>query len=99
MLSHETIKSISEIFCGDLGQFYTYKSGPRLVDFFNQNFGYNDAYGPGFPSRWRYVYDSFIDIYNAQQINNFFNIILSKRYIIQDGNVQSRKLRKDQKKF
>lgn len=84
MLSHETIKSISEIFCGDLGQFYTYKSGPRLVDFFNQNFGYNDTYGPGFPSRWRYVYDSFIDIYNAQQINNFFNIILSKRYIIQD---------------
>lgn len=84
MLSHETIKRISEIFCGDIGSLYTYKSGPKLVNFFNQYFGHHDTYGQGFPSRWRYVYDKIVDIYNAQQINRFFNIILSKRYIIQD---------------
>ena len=84
MLSQETIKRISEIFCGDIGSLYTYKSGPKLVNFFNQYFGHHDMYGQGFPSRWRYVYDKIVDIYNAQQINKFFNIILSKRYIIQD---------------
>ena len=84
MLTHETIKRISEIFCGDFGGFYTYKSGPKLVSFFSEYFGTDDIYGPGFPSRWRYAYDKFVDIFNSQQINKFFNIILSKRYIIQD---------------
>ena len=84
MLSQETLKRISEIFCGDIGNFYTYKSGPKLVNFFSQHFGYNDIYGPGFPSRWRYANDKIIDILNTQQINKFFNIILAKRYIIQD---------------
>ena len=84
MLSHDTIKRISEIFCGDILNLYTYKSGPNLVNFFNQYFGNNDMYGQGFPSRWRYVYDNLVNIFNSQQINKFFNIILSKRYIIQD---------------
>ncbi|MBQ2645278.1 serine/threonine protein kinase [bacterium] len=84
MLSHDTIKRISEIFCGDIAGLYTYKSGPKLVNFFNQYFGNNDIYEQGFPSRWRYVYDNLINIFNSQQINKFFNIILSKRYIIQD---------------
>ena len=63
MLTHETIKRISEIFCGDFGGFYTYKSGPKLVAFFSEYFGTDDIYGPGFPSRWRYAYDKFVDIF------------------------------------
>jgi hypothetical protein len=31
-----------------------YRSGPKLVDFFN-DFGFKDAYGQGFPSRWVYT--------------------------------------------
>lgn len=33
-----------------------YRSGSQLVKFFN-NFGFNDAYGQGFPSRWIYTDD------------------------------------------
>ncbi len=32
----------------------TYRSGPQLVSFFHQ-FGFNDVYGQGFPSRWMYT--------------------------------------------
>src|SRR5690606_32208682 len=31
-----------------------YRSGPKLVEFFN-DLGSNDVYGQGFPSRWIYV--------------------------------------------
>lgn len=31
-----------------------YRSGPKLVEFFNQ-FGFNDRYAQGFPSRWIYT--------------------------------------------
>lgn len=34
-----------------------YRSGPKLVDFFN-DFGSNDVYGSGFPSRWQYARDA-----------------------------------------
>lgn len=84
MLSHETIKRISEIFCGDIGNLYMYKSGSKLVNFCNQYLGDSDVYGSGFPSRWNYIYNKIVNLYNSNQINKFFNIILSKRYIIQE---------------
>ncbi len=33
MLSDDTIKFIASIFCGDMEEHYTYKSGPMLVRF------------------------------------------------------------------
>ena len=52
MLSENSLKQISHIFCGDTEGYYVYKSGPKLVDFFNRYFKDNDIYGQGFPSRW-----------------------------------------------
>ena len=40
-----------------------YRSGPRLVDFFNQ-LGFNDSYGQGFPSRWIYT-DEKLNLING----------------------------------
>jgi hypothetical protein len=52
-LSEFTINNLSKAICGDSG--YTpYLKGPELVHLFNQ-FGYNEIYGAGFPSRWQYV--------------------------------------------
>lgn len=31
-----------------------YRSGPKLIDFF-KDLGFNDTYGQGFPSRWKYT--------------------------------------------
>jgi len=33
-----------------------YRSGPKLIEFFN-DLGFNDSYGQGFPSRWKYTDD------------------------------------------
>ena len=64
MLSSDSLKEISNIFCGDTAGFYTYKQGYKLVEFFNANFGTKDVYRSGFPSRWAYVHDKLVDLIN-----------------------------------
>ena len=84
MLSSDSLKEIANIFCEDSKGFYTYKQGYKLVEFFNANFGTKDVYRSGFPSRWAYIHDKLIDIIKAHQIDRFFNIILSKSYLMQE---------------
>lgn len=84
MISEGTLKYISQVFCGDITGFYAYKSGPNLVSFFNNWFGYNDVYGQGFPSRWAYVYDKLIELINGGRIDSFFNIVLGKSFLMSD---------------
>ena len=45
MISENSLRQISDIFCGDTGDFYSYKTGSKLVGFFNQYFQAKDAYG------------------------------------------------------
>lgn len=52
-VNEKTIEALGEIITGD-AQLSPYRSGPELVNFFNQ-FGLNDSYGGGFPSRWKYA--------------------------------------------
>ena len=54
-ISERTIKRLGEIITGDK-KLSPYKSGPKLVAFFNE-IGLNDVYpsGGGFPSRWDYA--------------------------------------------
>ena len=84
MISEDTLQIISKIFCGDIEGYYSYKSGPKLVSFFNQHFGYSDVYRQGFPSRWAYTYDKLADLINSGRFDTFLNLILSKEYIMQD---------------
>jgi Abortive infection C-terminus len=49
-ISERTIKRLAEIITGDKA-LSPYRSGPKLVAFFN-DYGANQAYGKGFPSRW-----------------------------------------------
>ena len=84
MLSSDSLKEISNIFCGDTAGFYTYKQGYKLVEFFNANFGTKDVYRSGFPSRWAYVHDKLVDLISSRQIDRFFNIVLGKTYLMQE---------------
>ena len=86
-ISEESIKRISSLFCGDAEDFYSYKSGPRLVSFFRQYFDSTDEYGQGFPSRWAYVYNKIIELINTNRIDVFFSIILSKEYLIREKGI------------
>lgn len=84
MITSDTIREVSEIFCGDISGYYTYKSGPKLVEFFNSYFQYKDIYQSGFPSRWAYVHDKIIDLINNKRFDRFLSIVLSKSYIISE---------------
>lgn len=87
MISENSITRISHLFCGDEGEYYSYKTGPKLVSFFNQYFGSNDEYKSGFPSRWVYVYNKIVDLLNSNNVDAFFNIILRKDYLIRDQGI------------
>lgn len=72
------------MFCGDEEGYFSYKSGPRLVEFFNTYFQQNDRYGQGFPSRWAYVYDKLAAMLNRGTFDDFLNLVLSKEYLMRD---------------
>ena len=41
-------------FCALINEETEYRSGSKLVGFFNK-YGFSDSYGNGFPSRWMYT--------------------------------------------
>ncbi len=45
-----------------------YRSGPQLVEFFSK-LGFNDTYGQGFPSRWKYTEDRLNTINGTSDID------------------------------
>ena len=55
-LSQRSIKALGKVVTGDEG-LSPYRSGPKLVELFNE-YGTNDTYGRGFPSRWMYAEES-----------------------------------------
>ncbi len=52
-LSMRSITALGQIVTGDK-DISSYRSGPQLVRLFN-DYGANDTYGQGFPSRWQYA--------------------------------------------
>lgn len=83
LISDEILRGIADLFNGDTEEeFFKYKSGPQLVDFFNTHFGYEDSYGQGFPSRWYFTLDKLVDLINKKKIDRFFSLVLSKRYLM-----------------
>lgn len=50
IISQKTIEKLRKLINEDT----EYRSGPKLVAFFNQ-YGFRDVYGNGFPSRWMYT--------------------------------------------
>lgn len=84
MISQETLQRISHMFCGDEEGYFSYKTGSRLVEFFNTYFQQNDRYGQGFPSRWAYVYDKLVAMLSRDKFDDFLNLVLSKEYLMRD---------------
>lgn len=55
-ISEPTLSALGSIITGEYKS-SPYRSGQQLVNFFNQ-FGAEDIYGAGFPSRWKYAEDT-----------------------------------------
>ena len=53
-----------------------YRSGPQLVQFFNQ-LGFSDSYGQGFPSRWVYTDTRLAEINGTPEIDKCILNVLS----------------------
>lgn len=59
ILSKRTLEKLREL----INEETEYRSGPKLVEFFN-HLGFNDSYGQGFPSRWMFT-DGKLDRING----------------------------------
>jgi hypothetical protein len=69
-VANQTIEALQKLITGDpiksSNPLAPYRSGPELVDFFNQ-FGEEDQYGQGFPSRWIYA-ESRLHEFNGKPV-------------------------------
>lgn len=76
-LSERTINAIGKIVTGD-ENLSPYHSGPQLVRLFN-DYGANDIYGQGFPSRWQYAEDRLRSLNETAAIGALLCQILDPR--------------------
>lgn len=82
-ISELSIQNLGKIVCGD-HSFFPYLSGPNLVKFFNQ-FGFNETYGQGFPSRWKYTEDKIREANNSETIKRIIEESVDPRNYISNG--------------
>ena len=62
-ISEQTISALGSIITGDR-KLSPYRTGSQLVKFFNE-FGSEDTYGNGFPSRWEYAEEKLREFNNT----------------------------------
>jgi len=72
ILSKRTLEKLREL----INEETEYRSGPKLVDFFNRH-GFNDSYGQGFPSRWMFTDDKLGQINGTPEIDKCIKNVLS----------------------
>lgn len=81
-VSQETVSAIEKIVTGNEisadERLAPYQSGPDLVAFFNQ-FGDDDTYGQGFPSRWAYAEDKIRQHNGTQTLPKVIEAALDPR--------------------
>lgn len=76
-LTERTITAIGKIVTGD-ERLSPYRSGPQLVRLFN-DYGANDVYGQGFPSRWQYAEDKIRSLNGTKAIGSLLCQVLDPR--------------------
>jgi hypothetical protein len=76
-LSGRTIRELAQIITGD-SKISPYRSGPALVELFNE-FGANDVYGQGFPTRWRYAEEKITTIIGTTEFSRLITHVFDRR--------------------
>jgi len=95
-VSQKTIEFLIDMITGD-GEFSEYKSGPKLVDFFNNNLGFDDEYGRGFPSRGEYVKQKLEELNEQGRIDEVLKSYLSPVNYVEEENQLNKLLEKTNK--
>jgi hypothetical protein len=76
-IARNTLAELVKIVTGDT-KMSPYRSGPMLVELFNQ-FGSNDFYGPGFPSRWKYTEERLLPLNGKPAMRDLINLLFDAR--------------------
>jgi len=79
-ISERSVSALGRVITGDEG-ISPYRSGGMLVRLFNE-FGGNDAYGAGFPSRWDYAERKIREINDTPLLSSLLKEILDPRGFI-----------------
>jgi hypothetical protein len=72
-IARNTLAELVKIVTGDTNM-SPYRSGPMLVRLFNE-FGANDFYAPGFPSRWKYAEEKLLPLNGTPTLRRLVNTI------------------------
>jgi hypothetical protein len=72
-ISRNTLAEVVKIVTGDTNM-SPYRSGPMLVRLFNE-FGSNDFYAQGFPSRWKYAEEKLLPLNGTTTMRRLVNTI------------------------
>jgi predicted regulator of amino acid metabolism with ACT domain len=88
-VSERTIRFLGKTLCGD-NELLPYKSGSQLVDFFVE-FGSDDRYGEGFPSRWRYTEDKVRQYNDTPELKDILENSVDLR-VLTDAGMDGEKL-------
>ena len=76
-IARNTLAELVKIVTGDT-KMSPYRNGPMLVQLFNE-FGSNDFYGPGFPSRWKYAEERLLPLNAKPALRQLINVIFDAR--------------------
>lgn len=79
-LGNKSIQALGKIVTGD-EKLSPYRSGPKLVALFN-DFGSDDRYGQGFPSRWSYVEEKLRALNGTKTLLALIQRVLDPREFI-----------------
>lgn len=71
-VNEKTLQKLREL----INEETEYRKGPQLVDFFNK-LGFNDSYGQGFPSRWKYTDDRLIRLNGTPELDKCIRILFN----------------------
>jgi len=76
-IARNTLAELVKIVTGDT-KMSPYRSGPMLVRLFNE-FGANDFYEQGFPSRWKYTEEKLLPLNETSSLRKLINNIFDAR--------------------
>jgi len=79
-LTDPSIVALRDIITGDT-EVTPYRSGPKLVDLFNQ-FGEQEIYGEGFPSRWAFADEKIRKLNGTEKLEQLIETILDERLFL-----------------
>lgn len=76
-ISNKVTKQLGTLIAGDTST-APYLSGPKLVDFYNEC-DFDDVYGEGFPSRWKYSTDKIVEANGTNRLKKILEEFVDPR--------------------